>query len=128
MAWKDVIFAAFGGTIADLAHGVWIFKRGRKIAELEEPMGGWNRSGWKEILVFGDWIAGVYGNGETIVWKVSTKDVHTIIQSSKGGEVVGVVHPSTYLNKIVIARAGGDLQIWNVKTGYVGDLLGWSSS
>lgn len=99
-----------------------MFKRGKKVAELEEPIGGWNTSGWREILIFGDWIIGAFGDGQIVVWRVSTKEVHTEIQPTKGGEIVGIVHPSTYLNKLVVARAGGGLQIWNVKTGYVNPL------
>ncbi|KAF8469092.1 Utp21 specific WD40 associated putative domain-containing protein [Kalaharituber pfeilii] len=116
-AWKEYIYAAFGGTVADTAHGVWVFRRGKKVAELESPLGGWNKDGWKELLIFGDWVVGAFGNGEMVIWKVSTKEVHTEIQSTKGGEILGVVHPSTYLNKIVVARIRGELQIWNVKTG-----------
>lgn len=119
VAHKDFIFAAFGGAVSDSMHGVWVFKRGKKVGELEEPMGGWNKSGWREMLIFGDWIVGAFGNGGIVVWKISTKEVHTEIQSAKGGDIIGVVHPSTYLNKVIVARAGGDLQIWNVKTGYV---------
>ncbi|KAF8453671.1 Utp21 specific WD40 associated putative domain-containing protein [Terfezia claveryi] len=117
VAWKEYVFAAFGGTVSDSAHGAWVFKRGKKVAELDEPMGGWNTSGWRKMLIFGDWIVGAFGDGQIVVWKVSTKEVHTEIQPTKGGGIVGVIHPSTYLNKVVVARTEGGLQIWNVKTG-----------
>jgi len=112
--------------VSDSAHGAWVFRRGKKVAELEEPMGGWNTSGWGEMLIFGDWIVGTFGDGQIVVWRVSTKEVHTEIQPTKGGGIVGVAHPSTYLNKVVVARAGGDLQIWNVKTGCVPPSSAWS--
>ena len=119
MAWKDFVFAAFGGLESDNTHGVWVFKRGKKVAELQEPMGGWNKSGWKDLIIFGDWVVAAFGNGEMVVWKATSKEVHTEIQSSHGGDIVAVVHPNTYLNKVVVARTGGELQIWNVKTGSV---------
>lgn len=119
MAWKDYVFAAFGGTVSESAHGVWVFRRGKKVAELETPMGGWNTSGWRELLIFGEWVVGAFGDGGMVIWKVSSKEVHTEIQYSNGGDIVGLVHPATYLNKIVVARAKGELQLWNVKTGYV---------
>lgn len=99
-------------------HGVWIFKRGKKIGELEEPTGGW-RLDWKEFVVFGDWAVGAFGNGDIVVWKVGTREVHTEIMTGKNGGVVGLIHPNTHLHKIVVARTGGNLEIWNVKTGLV---------
>ena len=102
--------------MSDSVHGIWVFKRGKKVAELEEPMGGWNKSGWRDMLIFGDWIVGAFANGQMVIWKISTKEVHTEIQSTNGEEILGLVHPSTYLNKVVVVT-GGNLQIWNVKTG-----------
>jgi hypothetical protein len=35
-----------------------------------------------------------------------------------------VCHPSAYLNKVVVARRCGDLEIWNVKTRYDALIVG----
>ena len=38
------------------------------------------------------------------------------------GDVFGIssmVHPSTYLNKILLGSSQGSLQLWNIRTGYV---------
>lgn len=116
LAWKDVVFAAFDG-------GIWIYKRGKKIAELEEPLGGWEGKGeLKEFIIFGDWAIAGYAKGEMLVWKTQTKEFYTSIKSPIAGnareaEVMALVHPTTYLNKVVVARANGSMEIWNVKTG-----------
>lgn len=96
-----------------------MFRRGKKIAELQEPMGGWNQTGWQDLLIFGDWVIGAFGNGEMVVWKVASREVHTEILPGSSGGILGIVHPSTHLNKVVVARAGGQLEIWNIRTGYV---------
>jgi U3 small nucleolar RNA-associated protein 21 len=35
-----------------------------------------------------------------------------------------ILHPATYLNKVVIGGANGELQLWNTRTWYVAHLLG----
>ena len=38
-AWKDIVIAAWGGEEPNSGVGVWIFKRGKKEADLEVPRG-----------------------------------------------------------------------------------------
>ncbi|RPB02813.1 hypothetical protein L873DRAFT_368260 [Choiromyces venosus 120613-1] len=71
---------------------------------------------WRDLVIFGDWIVGILDWG-MVVWKRETGEVYTEIEMDNRGEVTGAVHPSTYLNKIVIARMCRILEIWNVKTG-----------
>lgn len=97
---------------------VWVFKRGKKIAELGVAGEGRKKvTEWRDLVIFGDWVVGVLDWG-MVVWKRETREVYTEIEMDSHGEVTAAVHPSTYLNKIVIARMGGVLEIWNVKTGW----------
>lgn len=103
---------------------VWIFKRGKKIGELEplnpQESGGERDGRWRELLVFGEWIVGVFDWG-LVVWKRETGEIYTEIEAAAvggGGEITAAVHPSTFLNKVVIARMDGMLEIWNIKTRY----------
>lgn len=120
VAHKDVVYAAFD----DALIRVWIFKRGKKIGELEpvktQESGGKRDGRWRELLVFGEWIIGVFDWG-LVVWKRETGEVYTEIEVATiggGGEVTAAVHPSTFLNKVVLAKMDGVLEIWNVKTWY----------
>lgn len=70
--------------------------------------------------MFGEWVIGVFDWG-LVVWKRETGEVYTEIEVAtvgSGGEVTAAVHPSTFLNKVVLARMDGVLEIWNVKTRY----------
>lgn len=72
------------------------------------------------MLVFGEWIVGVFDWG-LVVWKRETGEIYTEIEAAAvggGGEITAAVHPSTFLNKVVIARMDGMLEIWNIKTRY----------
>ena len=33
----------------------------------------------------------------------------------EGGEVLSIVHPATWLNKVVLGRENGVVQIWNIR-------------
>jgi len=37
----------------------------------------------------------------------------------EGGDVTAILHPATWLNKIVLGRENGIVQIWNIRTGCV---------
>lgn len=115
VAHKDLVYAAFD----DELIRVWIFKRGKKIAELEPvrtlQSGGKRDGRWRELLIFGDWVVGAFDWG-LVVWRRTTGEVYTEIEVV--GEVTALVHPSTFLNKVVVGKANGSLEIWNVKTRY----------
>lgn len=112
VAHRDVVYAAF----EDPTVGVWIFKRGKKVGELQDTGNRW--STWRDLLVFGEWVVGAFARG-LAVWRRETGELYTEIEmADASGELTAVCHPSTYLNKLVVARRNGDLDIWNVKTGW----------
>lgn len=95
---------------------MWIFKRGKKIGELQEPAQQWGA--WKELIVFGEWVVGAFDRA-LVIWRKETGEIYTEIEmAGKSGAVTAVCHPSAYLNKLVVARRNGDLEIWNIKTRY----------
>ncbi|KAL7276956.1 rRNA-processing protein utp21 [Rhizina undulata] len=112
VAHKDIAYAAYEGDVS----GVWVFKRGRKITELEGLNGGDGLGKWKALVVFGEWIVGAFDNSMA-VWKRETGEVWTVMEMGAGGTIEAMVHPSAYLNKVVVARRGGAVEVWNVKTG-----------
>jgi U3 small nucleolar RNA-associated protein 21 len=118
IAWKDRVFAAWGGSNAGEGQGLWVFKRGRKIAEfslpadLEEPV--------KQVLIFGTWIVGCCRT-RIEVWKSTTYEHYTTLHptaAQMGGHELtgGVTNMPTYLNKIFAGRKDGSIEIWNVSS------------
>jgi U3 small nucleolar RNA-associated protein 21 len=103
------------------SSGIWVFKRGKKIAELERPIG--LDESVERLLVFGTWIVGCCAN-RLEVWKNATYEHYTTIMPSSGshgGSIFsGVVcNMPTLLNKVFVGKTDGALDIWNVSTGYV---------
>jgi hypothetical protein len=115
VAHKDVVYTAYSDN--NTGGGVWVFKRGKKIGEFQAPGQKWGA--WKELIVFGEWLVGAFDRA-LVIWRRETGEVYTEIEmGGKSGAVTAVCHPSAYLNKVVVARRNGDLEIWNVKTRYL---------
>ena len=104
-----------------MGSGVWVFKRGKKVAALERPVT--SSESIKALLVFGPWIVATCST--TIeVWKSAAYEHYTTLTptpSRKNGGAQDFRGPTcsmpTYLNKIFVARQDGDVEIWNLSTG-----------
>lgn len=115
------MFAAWGGESAASQVGVWLFKRGKKAEELEIPLGMLEPI--SQILVFGSWIVGCCVN-RVEVWKSATYEHYTTItptghRSTSNAGVLsgGLTNMPTYLNKIVLGKRDGSVELWNLSTG-----------
>lgn len=101
--------------------GVWVFKRGKKVEELEVPRG---MSGpISQIVIFGSWIVACSAD-RIEVWKSATYEHYTTItptavRNNSAAAILsgGLTHMPTYLNKIVVGKGDGSLEIWNLSTG-----------
>ncbi|KAF6844487.1 U3 small nucleolar RNA-associated protein 21-like protein [Colletotrichum musicola] len=119
LAWKDKVFAAWGDARKGERQGLWSYKRGKRVDELELP-GDLNEP-IQQILIFGSWIVGCAVT-RIEVWKSATLDHYTTIHTMAGkkgdNEITGgVTNMPTYLNKIFVGRKDGWVEIWNVSTG-----------
>ncbi|PVI07338.1 Utp21-domain-containing protein [Periconia macrospinosa] len=115
LAWKKVVFAAWGGESAESSRGVWVFQRGKQTAELELPRGATENI--TRLLAFGEWVIGC-GSTTVEVWKSSTFEHYTTLQSASASSLSGCVcSMPTFLNKIFLGRKDGSVEIWNVNTG-----------
>ncbi|KAI9881631.1 MAG: hypothetical protein M1830_000196 [Pleopsidium flavum] len=120
-AWKDRVFAAWGGEEPGVQNGIWVFKRGKKIGELELPeLSG---EGVKQILCFGSWIVACRMT-RIEVWKTATYEHYTTLtlHSSRNGvaneTLLGpICTMPTFLNKVFVGRQDGSVEIWNLSTG-----------
>lgn len=51
-----------------------------------------------------------------LVWDVNDSTIKSVIAFENGFTASIMMHPATYLNKILVASQEGSLQIWNIKT------------
>jgi U3 small nucleolar RNA-associated protein 21 len=88
-----------------------------------------------QILIFGEQLLALRQDGRgLLVWKISTLGkyifaafvtailtVETIeleseIKFHSSFTATTMLHPATYLNKVIVGSAEGSLQLWNVRT------------
>ncbi|KAM8962305.1 WD repeat-containing protein 36 isoform 1-T1 [Pelodytes ibericus] len=66
---------------------------------------------------FGDHLISVDTNNILIIWDIKSEEEYLQLKFDKTNFTVSaVMHPSTYLNKILLGSQQGSLQIWNVKS------------
>ncbi|KAF1348835.1 Utp21 specific WD40 associated putative domain-containing protein [Delphinella strobiligena] len=115
LAWKDLVFAAWGGHDAQSARGVWTFKRGKMTAELEMPRA--LQENIDSICIFGSWIIGCC-HSQILVWKSTNFELYTTLQGTTTSSFTGCVSSMpTMLNKIVAGKDDGTVELWNVSSG-----------
>ncbi|KAI1848220.1 hypothetical protein JX266_005933 [Neoarthrinium moseri] len=118
-AWRQKVFAAWGDPQQGEAQGIWVFQRGKKLAELELPLD--LHEPIKQIIVSGSWIIACCVT-RIEVWKTESLEHYTSLftMAGKKGDnelTGGICTMPTYLNKIFAGRRDGWVEIWNVSTG-----------
>ncbi|GHJ84709.1 hypothetical protein NliqN6_1111 [Naganishia liquefaciens] len=70
-----------------------------------------------QILIFGEQLLALRQDGcGLLVWKISTLELESEIKFHASFTATTMLHPATYLNKVVVGSAEGALQLWNVRT------------
>ncbi|ROW05366.1 hypothetical protein VSDG_00341 [Cytospora chrysosperma] len=118
-AWKEKVLAAWGDSRNGGSQGFWVFQRGKKVAELELPID--LDQPIRQILIFGSWIVACCST-RIEVWKTATLEHYTTLHTaaSKPGDnelTGGICNMPTYLNKVLVGRRDGWVEIWNISTG-----------
>lgn len=117
-AWTDRVLAAW---TTSTERGVWIYKRGKKVAELQIPTE--MDEDIVQIIPFGSWIVGCCST-KIEVWSAATLEHYTTLlqpYSATGLDANvltgGICIMPTYTNKVFAGRQDGSVEIWNVSTG-----------
>lgn len=119
-AWQDKIFAAWGHLRPRSSGGVWVFKRGKRVAILDSPA---LDGPIERLVVFGSWVIGCWSGGLEI-WKTGSYEHYASLRprstpGSTGEQAyVGIMcNMPTYLNKVFVGRSDGAVDIWNLRSG-----------
>ncbi|KAM0966851.1 hypothetical protein FF1_022589 [Malus domestica] len=119
--YRDYTFAAYGNEIA-------VFKRAHQVAT-------WCSHSTKvnSLLLFGEHILSVDVEGHLFIWAFKGIDEnhspigHVMLDNNFSPSCI--MHPDTYLNKIIIGSQEGSLQLWNISAKKkLYEFKGWNSS
>ncbi|KAK8956779.1 hypothetical protein KSP39_PZI001162 [Platanthera zijinensis] len=117
---RDYTFAAYGTNIG-------VFARSDQVAT-------WSRHKDKVnfLLVLGEYVLSVDVKGNMFIWSYKkTKHLEAIacIQLEDGFLPSCIMHPDTYLNKVILGGQAGSLQLWNIRTKKkLYEFKGWNSA
>lgn len=117
----SALAAHFHYVYAGYGNRIGIYKRGRLEAEVTLPLVG-NGATVCHILVFGEYLVAAGTDGTIAIFKRPSgsklfTELYTTLTSINpefDGPIVGLIHPPTYLNKVVLATAN-NLYIINVR-------------
>ncbi|CAK6984080.1 WD repeat-containing protein 36, partial [Scomber scombrus] len=81
------------------------------------------------LLPLGDQLISADSGGDVIVWDVQGGDVYLQLHFDPATfDPSAMMHPSTYLNKVLLGSSQGALQLWNIKTSkLLFTFPGWSA-
>lgn len=105
---------------------VYAWRRG---SELKHKYVG-HKSPVHALLPFGPHLLSIDEDSNLRLWDIKTEELVLELNfSNKVFKITTLMHPSTYINKVLLASEQGHLQLWNLKTTkmiYTFD--GWSSA
>ncbi|WVQ96671.1 hypothetical protein IAU59_003777 [Kwoniella sp. CBS 9459] len=106
---------AMTGTEIFASAGARVIKyhRGKETGSYLSP----DQSTLGKILIFGDELLVLKEDGSgLLVYDLSSKQLRNQITFHTSFTATQLMHPSTYLNKVLIGSQQGELQLWNVRT------------
>ncbi|KAF9477557.1 Utp21-domain-containing protein [Pholiota conissans] len=106
---------AMDGNEVWLASGSYAIKylRGKEILRLPNPLG----TNLSFITIFGSQLLALTENGDRMfLWNTASGELDATITFDANFSATSILHPATYLNKVVVASSQGDMQLWNTRT------------
>ncbi|KAI5121673.1 hypothetical protein M0805_002749 [Coniferiporia weirii] len=106
---------AMSGDAVWVSTGPHVIKylRGKEVGRMTNPLG----SKLSFILIFGDNLLSLTDDGSRmLVWDCLAMELSSSIEFENGFTATSILHPATYLNKILVASSQGTMQLWNIRT------------
>ncbi|XP_031952221.1 WD repeat-containing protein 36 isoform X2 [Corvus moneduloides] len=116
---RMLIFASYD----NILHA---FARNKEVVHTYEG----HKAGIHLLQPFGDHVISVDVDNVLIVWNIQSEEEYLQIDFDKATFAVSaLLHPSTYLNKILLGSEQGTLQLWNIRSNkLLYSFPGWGSA
>ncbi|KAK0228621.1 Utp21 specific WD40 associated putative domain-containing protein [Armillaria fumosa] len=102
----DAVWAAAG-------HVVFKYIRGKEVLRISSPL----ECSLSYITIFGTLILALDERGERMfVWDTTNGALQATIQFDANFTATSILHPSTYLNKVLVSSSQGSIQLWNIRS------------
>ncbi|KAJ7174015.1 Utp21 specific WD40 associated putative domain-containing protein [Mycena crocata] len=102
----DAVWAASG-------HHVIKYIRGKEVLRGSNPLG----TTFSFITIFGTQLLALTEDGcRMLLWETSTGELDSTIEFDVGFTATLILHPATYLNKVLVSSSQGNMQLWNIRS------------
>ncbi|KAJ7582969.1 WD40-repeat-containing domain protein [Mycena floridula] len=81
------------------------YHRGKEVLRVTNPLGSFISF----ITLFGSQIIALTEDGE----------LESMVQFDSGFTATSILHPATYINKVLVSSVEGTMQLWNIRSGQV---------
>ena len=80
------------------------------------------------LLLIGEYLVSTSEDGYLCIWNATTMELIRTINLGNDFHPSFLMHPNTYLNKVLVGSTTGKLQLWNIRTGsLIMNFKGYSS-
>ncbi|KAF8236226.1 Utp21-domain-containing protein [Tricholoma matsutake] len=87
------------------------YHRGKEVLRVTNPLG----TALSFITIFGSQLLALTENGgRMLFWDTSGGELESTIEFDAGFTAKSILHPATYLNKVLVASSQGAMQLWNI--------------
>ncbi|KAG6908774.1 hypothetical protein DXG01_003386 [Tephrocybe rancida] len=115
---EQISSLAMDGDAVWAAAGPYAIKyiRGKEVSRVENPLG----AAFSFITIFGSQLLALTEDGSRLLlWDTVSGALDATIEFEAGFTATSILHPATYLNKVLISSSQGVVQLWNIRTQFV---------
>ncbi|OZJ06003.1 hypothetical protein BZG36_01098 [Bifiguratus adelaidae] len=102
---RDLTFIAHGSSVS-------VHKRGKELYAIDSD----EEYHVMDMIVLGEQLVGLCSDHVLRCWSYGTQELYSSIELGNNFTPTCVLHPDTYLNKVVVGTSEGVLLIYNIKT------------
>ncbi|KAF8350478.1 Utp21 specific WD40 associated putative domain-containing protein [Amanita rubescens] len=87
--------------------------RGKEVLRITNPL----KKILSSMIIFGAQILALTDDGSRLfAWNTTTGDLDSSIEFDPGFTAAAILHPATYVNKVLVSSSQGNLQLWNIRS------------
>ncbi|KAF5373929.1 hypothetical protein D9758_000754 [Tetrapyrgos nigripes] len=102
----DAVWAAAG------PHAIK-YLRGKEVLRVSNPL----ETSISFITIFGSQLLALTEDGGRMYcWNTASGELESTIQFDQGFTATSILHPATYVNKVLVASTQGSMQLWNIQS------------
>ncbi|KAJ7709752.1 Utp21 specific WD40 associated putative domain-containing protein [Mycena rosella] len=112
---EQIASLAMDGDAVWAASGPHVIKyiRGKEVLRGTNPLG----TTLSFITIFGTQLIALTEDGRRmLLWETSTGELDSTIEFDMGFTATLILHPATYLNKVLVSSSQGNIQLWNIRS------------